>query len=81
VCVAVCVWERESVCVCGRPVSVQSPSESTPEMPSHQSVGSPETLQEQGFNLKLSGNEVYRTKALLLLITSMLCSRLHCQEV
>ena len=50
-------------------------------MPSHQSVGSPETLQEQGFNLKLSGNEVYRTKALLLLITSMLCSRLHCQEV
>ena len=38
------------------------------------------TLQDKSFNPKLSGNEVYRTNALLLLIKIMLCSKLHCQK-
>ena len=37
--------------------------------------------QEKSFNLKLSGNEVYRTHALLLQINIMLCSQLHYQRV
>ena len=30
--------------------------------------------------LKLSGNEVYYTNYLILLVESMLCSKLHCQQ-
>ena len=41
----------------------------------------PSALQEKGFNLKLSGNEVDYTNALLLPIRIMLCSKLHCQKV
>ena len=37
--------------------------------------------QEKSFNRKLFGNEVYCTNALLLLITIMLCSKLHCRKV
>jgi len=33
------------------------------------------------FQLKISGNEVYCTNALLLLIKIMPCSQLHCQKV
>ena len=36
---------------------------------------------EKTFNLKLSGNEVYCTNALILLTKIVLCSKLHCQEV
>jgi len=39
-----------------------------------------ETSNEKAFKLKLSGNEVYYTNALLLLIKNMLCSKLHCQK-
>jgi hypothetical protein len=38
-------------------------------------------LQENRFNLKLFGNEVYFTNALVVLIEIMLCSKLHCQTV
>ena len=34
-------------------------------------------LLEKSFNLKLSGNEVYCTNALLFLMKIMLCSNLH----
>ena len=37
-------------------------------------------LQEQSFNFKLSGNKVYCTNAVLLLIKVMLCSKLHRQN-
>jgi hypothetical protein len=33
------------------------------------------------FNLKLSGNEVYYTILLVLLVKIMLCGKLHCQKV
>ena len=33
------------------------------------------------FNLKLSGNEVYYTIFVILLVKIMLCSKLHCQRV
>ena len=35
---------------------------------------------EKDFNFKLSGNEAYSTKALLLLTKIMLRSELHCQK-
>ena len=38
-------------------------------------------LRRKSFNLKPSGNEVYRTNTLLLRIKFMLCSKLHCQKV
>ena len=38
-------------------------------------------LQENSFNLKLSGSEVYCTNASLLLIKVMLRTRLVCQSV
>ena len=38
-------------------------------------------LQGKSFNLKVSGNEVYYTNAVLSLIKIMLCSQLHCQQV
>ena len=39
------------------------------------------SLKEQRFILKLSGNEVYCTNALPLLMKIMLCSKLHRQKV
>ena len=38
-------------------------------------------IYEKVIKLKLSGNEVYYTKSLILLVTNMLCSKLHCQKV
>jgi hypothetical protein len=35
--------------------------------------------QEKSFNFKLSSDKVYCTNNLLLLIKTMLCSKLHCQ--
>ena len=35
---------------------------------------------ENGFNVKLSGNEVRYTNSLILLAENMLCSKLHCQK-
>jgi hypothetical protein len=35
--------------------------------------------QEKSFNLKLSGNEVYYTDPLILLVKNMLCSKLLCE--
>jgi hypothetical protein len=40
-----------------------------------------ENLIEKCFNLKLSGNEVYYTNSLILVVKIMLCSKLHCQKV
>jgi hypothetical protein len=37
-------------------------------------------LFEKGIKFKLSGNEVYFTKSLVLLVKSILCSKLHCQK-
>ena len=37
-------------------------------------------LYEKLFNFKISGNEVYYTNLLSLLIKMMLCSKLHCQK-
>ena len=37
-------------------------------------------LGKNSFSLKLSGNNVYCTNALLLLITITLCVKLHCQN-
>ena len=36
---------------------------------------------EMCFNLKLSGNEIYNTNTLTLLVKNMLCSKLHYQNV
>ena len=47
----------------------------------HDNVGDEVILSGKSFNLKLSGNEVYCTNALLLLKKIMLCSELHCQKV
>ena len=37
-------------------------------------------LQENSFNLKISGNEVYHKNSLMLLVKNILCSKLHCQK-
>ena len=37
-------------------------------------------LYEKRIELKLSGNEVSYTDSLTLLVTNMLCSKLHCQK-
>ena len=37
-------------------------------------------LYEKEMKLKLSGNEVHCTNAVLLLVNIMLCVRLHCQR-
>jgi hypothetical protein len=36
---------------------------------------------ERGLNQKLSGNVVYYTNFLILLVKNMLCSQLHCQKI
>ena len=38
-------------------------------------------LCEKGIEFKLSGNDVYYTIALILLVKNMLCSRIHCHNV
>ena len=43
--------------------------------------GHTRTLYEKSFNLKLSGNEVYCTNALLSLIKIMMCNKFHSQKV
>ena len=40
----------------------------------------PSILYEKGIKLNLSGNEVDFTNSEILLVKSMLCSKLHCQK-
>ena len=57
----------------------QDPMETGP--PGTPSVCTVVNSYKESFNLELSGNEVYYTNALLLLIKIMLCSKLHCPKV
>jgi len=38
-------------------------------------------LCEKGFKLKLSGNEVFYTNSLILLVDNMLCGKVHFEKV